>query len=154
MVFENAILFLRDALILRALNDTIKSGNSGRVVLVLKVLALYYRGCGRTKYAQEVLFLVHNLIHVWPAPLRYVVHLMLQANIDRSNSRIILNNWLVNPTGKSNAWVEVDLLQEHLNFWIKVSAKCMTLLCFPIFTCDYRQFTKHMGVMHRGNGSP
>ena len=32
-----------------------------------------------------------------------------------------MNNWLVNPTGKANSWVEVDLMQEHLNFWIKVS---------------------------------
>ncbi|KAF4610292.1 hypothetical protein D9613_010674 [Agrocybe pediades] len=32
---------------------------------------------------------------------------------------IILDNWLLNPTGKPNSWVEVDLVQEHLNFWIK-----------------------------------
>ncbi|KAF9778380.1 hypothetical protein BJ322DRAFT_983297, partial [Thelephora terrestris] len=32
----------------------------------------------------------------------------------------ILNNWLVNLTGKAGQWYEVDLLQEHLNFWIKV----------------------------------
>ncbi|KAF9562900.1 hypothetical protein CPC08DRAFT_633541 [Agrocybe pediades] len=38
---------------------------------------------------------------------------------------IILNNWLLNPTGKPNSWVEVDLVQEHLNYWIKVSInKC------------------------------
>lgn len=30
-----------------------------------------------------------------------------------------MDNWLVNPTGKANSWVEVDLLQEHLNYWIK-----------------------------------
>lgn len=36
------------------------------------------------------------------------------------NSDIILNNWLVNPTGNPNSWVPVDLLQEHMNFWIKV----------------------------------
>ena len=35
----------------------------------------------------------------------------------------MIKNWLVNPTGKENAFVPVDLLQEHLNFWIKVS--CM-----------------------------
>ncbi|KAI0732737.1 hypothetical protein C8Q72DRAFT_968443 [Fomitopsis betulina] len=107
MVFENAVLLLRDALILRLLTDCIKCGNSGRVLLVLKVLALYYRGCGWTKYAQEVLFLIHNFKHVWPEPLQ----------------RIVLKNWLVNPTGKANAWVEVDLLQEHLNFWIKTIYK-------------------------------
>ena len=32
----------------------------------------------------------------------------------------ILNNWLVNPSGKPCGWHELDLLQEHLNFWIKV----------------------------------
>lgn len=32
----------------------------------------------------------------------------------------MINNWLVNPTGQANAWVPVDLLQEHMNFWIKV----------------------------------
>ncbi|KAH9839457.1 uncharacterized protein C8Q71DRAFT_704175 [Rhodofomes roseus] len=79
-------------------------GVSGRIVLILKALALIYRGSGRTKYAQEVLFLIHNMTHIWPEELR----------------KIVLNNWLVNPTGKPNAWVEVDLMQEHENFWIKV----------------------------------
>lgn len=32
-----------------------------------------------------------------------------------------MNNWLVNPTSKANSWVEVDLMQKHLSFWIKVS---------------------------------
>ncbi|TFY60954.1 hypothetical protein EVJ58_g4806, partial [Rhodofomes roseus] len=106
-VLENAILFVRDALLMRLLTDCVKCGDSGRLLIVLKVLALYYRGCGRNNYAQEVLFLVHNIKNVWPEPLRDVV----------------LNNWLVNPTGKANAWVEVDLLQEHFNFWIKTIYK-------------------------------
>lgn len=70
MVFENACLFLCDALVFREFTDTIKAGDSGRVVMVLKVLALSYRGSGRSKYAQELLFLIHNLEHVWPKPLR------------------------------------------------------------------------------------
>ncbi|TFY51470.1 hypothetical protein EVJ58_g10547 [Rhodofomes roseus] len=106
-VLENAILFVRDALLMRLLTDCVKCGDLGRLLIVLKVLALYYRGCGRNNYAQEVLFLVHNIKNVWPEPLRDVV----------------LNNWLVNPTGKANAWVEVDLLQEHFNFWIKTIYK-------------------------------
>ncbi|EUC67760.1 hypothetical protein RSOL_547080 [Rhizoctonia solani AG-3 Rhs1AP] len=40
---------------------------------------------------------------VWPTPLR----------------DLILKNWLLNPTGKLNAWVPQDLVQEHSNFWIK-----------------------------------
>ncbi|KAH9911535.1 uncharacterized protein BXZ73DRAFT_93356 [Epithele typhae] len=103
MVYENAILFLRDALLLRGFDDAIRAGCSGRILRTLKVLAFAYRGLGRTKYAHEVLHLVHGLTTVWPEPLR----------------AIVLKNWLVNPTGMENAWVPVDLLQEHMNLMIK-----------------------------------
>ncbi|KAJ6521414.1 hypothetical protein B0H10DRAFT_2206174 [Mycena sp. CBHHK59/15] len=102
-IFENSCLLLRDALISREFTDSIKAGDSGRIVLVLKLLALSFRGNGRSKYAYEMLHLIHNLTHVWPKPIR----------------NIILNNWLVNPTGNPFSWVEVDLMQEHMNFWIK-----------------------------------
>ena len=29
-------------------------------------------------------------------------------------------NWLANLTGKANGFKEMDLLQEHQNFWAKV----------------------------------
>ncbi|KII85092.1 hypothetical protein PLICRDRAFT_116530 [Plicaturopsis crispa FD-325 SS-3] len=103
MVYENAVLFLRDALLSREFTDAIKCGDSGRVVLILKVWALGFRGSGRTKYAHEMLHLCHNIAHVWPKGIR----------------DIVFNNWLVNPSGRPNAWVEVDLMQEHMNFWIK-----------------------------------
>lgn len=69
-VLENAILYMRDGLVMREYNDAVKSGDSGRVVTVLKLWALAFRGSGRTKYAYEMLHLIHNLTHVWPAPLR------------------------------------------------------------------------------------
>ncbi|KAJ7800632.1 hypothetical protein B0H14DRAFT_3092571 [Mycena olivaceomarginata] len=99
----NASLLLRDALISREFTDAIKAGDSGRIVLVLKVFACSYRGNGRTKYAHEMLHLIHNLTKVWPVSIR----------------NIVLKNWLVNPTGNPFSWVEVDLMQEHMNFWIK-----------------------------------
>ncbi|KAJ7438067.1 hypothetical protein FB451DRAFT_1344455 [Mycena latifolia] len=102
-IYENACLFIRDALISKEFSDSIKAGDSGRIVLVVKLLALSFRGNGRSKYAYEMLHLIHNLTHVWPKPIR----------------AIILNNWLVNPTGNPFSWVEVDLMQEHMNFWIK-----------------------------------
>ena len=70
MVLENAVLFLRDSLMAREFCDAIKAGDSGRVLLSLKAFAFMYRGIGRTKYAYEMLHLVHNLTHVWPEPLR------------------------------------------------------------------------------------
>ncbi|KAF8196897.1 hypothetical protein K438DRAFT_1906287 [Mycena galopus ATCC 62051] len=103
MVLENAILFLRDALLTREFSDAIKIGDSGRVVLVLRAWTFCYRGSGRSKYAHEMLHLMHNLTCVWTRELRY----------------IILQNWLANPQGKFNCFVELDLVQEHLNFWIK-----------------------------------
>lgn len=71
MVFENAILFLRDGLILRELTDAIKAGDSGRVLITLKIMAFAFRGNGRAKYANEMLHFVHNATHVWPKCLRY-----------------------------------------------------------------------------------
>ncbi|KAK1216531.1 hypothetical protein PQX77_020826 [Marasmius sp. AFHP31] len=103
MVYENAILFLRDALLSREFSDAVKAGDSGRVILVLKQWAFSYRGNGRTKYAYEMLHLIHNITHVWPKPLR----------------DIVLNNWLLNLQGTEDSFVEVDLVQEHLNYWIK-----------------------------------
>ncbi|KAJ6469072.1 hypothetical protein C8R47DRAFT_1151103 [Mycena vitilis] len=103
MVFENGLLFLRDALLTREFTDAIKAGDSGRVVNILRLWAFSYRGSGRSKYAHEMLHLLHNLLCVWPPELRHV----------------ILQNWLLNPTGKANCFVEIDLVQEHLNFWIK-----------------------------------
>ncbi|KAF9568626.1 hypothetical protein CPC08DRAFT_624950 [Agrocybe pediades] len=107
MIFENAILFLRDALISREFTDAVKAGDSGRVVLILKIWALGFRGNGRTKYAHEMLHIIHHLTNILTPEIR----------------TIILNNWLVNPTGNPNSWVEVDLLQEHLNYWIKTFYK-------------------------------
>ncbi|KAF5361520.1 hypothetical protein D9758_006132 [Tetrapyrgos nigripes] len=107
MVFENAILFLRDALISREFTDAVKAGDSGRILLILKIWAFSFRGNGRTKYAYEMFRLVHNLTSVWPEEVR----------------NIILNNWLINTTGKENSFLEVGPMQEHLNFWIKVIYK-------------------------------
>ncbi|KAJ7727279.1 hypothetical protein DFH07DRAFT_757734 [Mycena maculata] len=103
MVFENTILFVRDALLTREFADTIKAGDSGRVILILKLFAFTYRGNGRSKYAHEMLHVLHNIVNVWSDGLRHT----------------ILHNWLLCPTNKANAFVEVDLVQEHLNLWIK-----------------------------------
>ncbi|KAJ7869605.1 hypothetical protein B0H14DRAFT_2727177 [Mycena olivaceomarginata] len=103
MVFENAILFLRDALLTGEFADAVKRGDSGRIVIILRLWAFAYRGNGRTKYAHEMLHVLHNLICVWTNELR----------------GIVLQNWLANPQGKFNSFVEIDLVQEHLNFWIK-----------------------------------
>ncbi|KAF8205369.1 hypothetical protein K438DRAFT_1918070 [Mycena galopus ATCC 62051] len=107
MVLENAILFMRDALLTREFADAIKIGDSGRVVLVLWAWTFCYRGSRQSKYAHEMLHLMHNLT------------VYLERGCLQPNRYIILQNWLANPQGKFNCFVELDLVQEHLNFWIK-----------------------------------
>jgi hypothetical protein len=36
-------------------------------------------------------------------------------------------NWLVNMTGRPGGFKELDLLQEHMNFWAKVCFACLTM---------------------------
>jgi hypothetical protein len=60
MVFENGVLFLRDALISREFTDAVKAGDSGRILLVVKIWALSFRGNGRPNYAHEMLILSNN----------------------------------------------------------------------------------------------
>ncbi|KAI0719033.1 hypothetical protein C8Q72DRAFT_878316 [Fomitopsis betulina] len=142
MVFVNTVLFMRDALLLRLLTDVIKCGNSGRLVLLLKPLALFYRGTGHSNYMQELLYLLHNLTNVWPEPLR----------------RTIMNNWLVNPTSKANSWVEVDLMQKHLSIWIKTVYKAhgsnqswewlaMISLCIDVLRCLASHINISLGAL-------
>ncbi|KAF6744344.1 hypothetical protein DFP72DRAFT_1177189 [Ephemerocybe angulata] len=38
-----------------------------------------------------------------------------------------LRNWLVNLTGRKNGFKEIDMLQEHHNFWLKVRQMTWTL---------------------------
>jgi hypothetical protein len=35
----------------------------------------------------------------------------------------IFQNWLVNPHGKPGQWIEMDLMQEHFNFWLEDMAQ-------------------------------
>jgi len=46
----------------------------------------------------------------------FVNSLVLSIMLERSMLQLTLN-----PTGHPNSWVEIDLMQEHLNYWIKVS---------------------------------
>ncbi|THU83026.1 hypothetical protein K435DRAFT_931891 [Dendrothele bispora CBS 962.96] len=59
------------------------------------------------KYAYEMLHLIHCITTVWPEEIR----------------KLVMQNWLVNTTGRANGFLEVDLMQEHLNYWIKVIYK-------------------------------
>ncbi|QRV94684.1 hypothetical protein RhiJN_22702 [Ceratobasidium sp. AG-Ba] len=117
-ILRNSILFIRDALLFRCFVTSVKCGNMAMIELILKIWTISFRGSGRSQYAGELLRLRHNLTHAWPKPLRYV-----KPRIKTVRISLILSNMLVNMTGKKNGWKEVDLLQEHMNYWIKVIYK-------------------------------
>ncbi|KAJ6612996.1 hypothetical protein B0H10DRAFT_1806360 [Mycena sp. CBHHK59/15] len=101
---ENTVLCNHDMLLLLIFTTSIKSGDVGMVINILAHRMVMFRGMGSMpKYADALFELINNLKR-WPAPLR----------------EAYLNNWLVNLSGKIRAFKEVDLLQEHQNFWAKV----------------------------------
>ena len=56
----------------------------------------------------------------------------------------ILNNYLVNPSGLEGHWHELDLLQEHFNFWLK------RLFNTKSFDFDSRFLREVVGLNLRG----
>jgi hypothetical protein len=53
----------------REFANAVKAGDLGRIVTILKIFALSLWGSGRSKYAHEMLHLIHNLTHAWPKGL-------------------------------------------------------------------------------------
>ncbi|PPQ92472.1 LOW QUALITY PROTEIN: hypothetical protein CVT25_010438 [Psilocybe cyanescens] len=100
---ENIILFNCDALHLQQLKYAIKRGDVGAVLDLITHIMLAFWGTGQTpKYADALFHIVVNLKQMHPK-LRHAW----------------LFNWLANLSGKPNGFKEMDLLQEHQNFWLK-----------------------------------
>ncbi|PBK71025.1 hypothetical protein ARMSODRAFT_987944 [Armillaria solidipes] len=104
VLLENIILFNQDALILLTLRHAIKRGDVGLMLTVLTHWMLMFHGCGKMpKYAEAMFHLVNDL-----------------QTMDQRLCHAYMMNWLANLTGKRNSFKEMDLLQEHQNFWLKV----------------------------------
>ncbi|KAK6966697.1 hypothetical protein R3P38DRAFT_3466289, partial [Favolaschia claudopus] len=78
-------------------------GDIGRVFEVIKVLRFSFWGAHSTNYGNELLELACNFLYEFSDDLKLAVW----------------NNYLANPSGLLGHWLELDLLQEHFNFWIK-----------------------------------
>ncbi|KAJ7752331.1 hypothetical protein B0H16DRAFT_794813 [Mycena metata] len=101
---ENVILLNRDALFYIEFVFAIKKGDIGRVVNVLRVWMVMMRS-NKTmpKYADAIFETLARIDRYDPVLKRFFLH-----------------NWLVNLTGRPYSSKEVDLLQEHQNFWAKI----------------------------------
>ncbi|KAI5822143.1 hypothetical protein K523DRAFT_257456 [Schizophyllum commune Tattone D] len=83
--------------------DGISQGDMGHVFCALDFLTFSFWGAGATNYANEMLEMACNFICEFPPELRVA----------------IMNNYVVNPTGRPGHFQELDFLQEHFNKEIK-----------------------------------
>ena len=59
------------------------------------------------------LFMINMLVRLW---LGNYGGNARQCTGDKVTGSSVLNNWLLNSTGHPNSWVEIDLMQENLNY--------------------------------------
>ncbi|KAH9911456.1 uncharacterized protein B0H18DRAFT_1128681 [Fomitopsis serialis] len=78
-------------------------GDIGRVEDCFMPSVFIFKGCGKHKYATQMVRFVHDLHFVYPAKLRQVIRM----------------NILCNPTGKKNHFRAIDWWVEHNNLYIK-----------------------------------
>lgn len=120
---ENAILFNHDGLFYIELVHAVRTGDIGRVVNVLKMWMIMMRTKKTMPKYADAIFKTLGCVTTYPEKLRYgshtSIHIIVQ-NTYYQHRKFFLHNWLVNVTGQPNCFKEVDLLQEHQNFWAKV----------------------------------
>ncbi|KAJ7715034.1 hypothetical protein DFH07DRAFT_974297 [Mycena maculata] len=101
---ENVVLLNRDALYYIKFVSAIKKGDIGRVINVLQVWMVMMRTPKTMpKYADAIFETLRRIDRYDPVLKKFFLH-----------------NWLVNLTGRPYSFKEVDLLQEHQNFWAKI----------------------------------
>ncbi|KAL1698671.1 hypothetical protein EV121DRAFT_217780 [Schizophyllum commune] len=102
-VLANNSNFLRMVLWYLELCYAAAEGDVGRIFEIIKFLRFSFWGAGCNNYGNELLELACNFLAEFPEDLK----------------KIIFETYLVNPSGRRGHWFELDLLQEHFNFWLK-----------------------------------
>jgi hypothetical protein len=99
VIYENACLFMQQALIYKDFHDALRGGHSGRMEQGFKMAMVLFAGCGKSNYYQEVMEQQLDRLAVWTPE---------QAYLD-------LNNCVVNLSGRENAFMARDQYNEHIN---------------------------------------
>ncbi|KAF8810192.1 hypothetical protein BYT27DRAFT_7011859, partial [Phlegmacium glaucopus] len=99
----NSILFIRNAIWWREVCTAVAEGDSGRVWEIMKVWLVTFAGSGNPYYCQFLMELFCNFKWKWS-------DLLIDA---------IQKNWVVNLKGQQGHFIEMDLMQEHFNFWLE-----------------------------------
>ncbi|KAJ7230881.1 hypothetical protein C8J57DRAFT_1730455 [Mycena rebaudengoi] len=97
VILSNAILRLRDCLLHFEFQYAVADGDIGRAMNVMAFWTFTFPGCGKNKYANELLEVACNF--------QYEYSLELQ--------NVVLDNWLCSLTGFRGSCFPMDQLQEH-----------------------------------------
>ncbi|RXW17874.1 hypothetical protein EST38_g7988 [Candolleomyces aberdarensis] len=99
----NTILFLRDAIWWREVCLAVAEGDTGRVLEMFKIWIFTFAGSKNPLYSSFLLEIYCNFKYEFSEKLR----------------EAILMYWVVNLSGLPGCFIELDLLQEHFNFWLE-----------------------------------
>ncbi|KAI0040471.1 hypothetical protein FA95DRAFT_1502810 [Auriscalpium vulgare] len=102
-VLANEILLKRDGIWFMEACRAVACGEIGCYWEVLKVWIFTFSGAGNSKYTTYLTEMYCKIECEFPPATRVAV----------------FNNWLVNLTGKPGCFLEMDLMQEHFNFWLE-----------------------------------
>ncbi|KAF6745112.1 hypothetical protein DFP72DRAFT_824802 [Ephemerocybe angulata] len=99
----NSTLFMRDAIWWREVCLAVAEGDTGRVLEMLKVWIFTFAGGGNPLYSTFLLEVYCNFKWEFSAEMKHA----------------LMFYWLVNLSGIPGFYIELDLLQEHFNFWLE-----------------------------------
>ncbi|KAK7026542.1 hypothetical protein R3P38DRAFT_2527715 [Favolaschia claudopus] len=97
MVLANTILRLRDSMLHYEFQHAISDGDIGRAMNVMAVWTFTFPGCGKNKYANELLEVACNFQYEYSTDLQ----------------KATLNNWLCTFTEERGGCFPMDQMQEH-----------------------------------------
>ncbi|TFK20425.1 hypothetical protein FA15DRAFT_599731 [Coprinopsis marcescibilis] len=99
----NGALFMRDAIWWREVCLAVAEGDTGRVLEMFKLWIFTFSGSGNPLYSSYLLEIYCNFKWEFSPALK----------------EALLMYWLVNLSGLPGCFIELDLMQEHFNFWLE-----------------------------------
>lgn len=96
--YENAILFMQQAMVIRIFLYACRIGDSGVVVDCISVFAAWFQATGKYNYARETIHLKACLTKLWTVEFR----------------EFWLDTCLINPSGKREGWMPCDFFGEYV----------------------------------------
>ncbi|THH07257.1 hypothetical protein EW146_g9376 [Bondarzewia mesenterica] len=106
-LLANCMMLMRNGIWFLEYCKAIALGDIGRTWEVIKLLIFTFVGAGNTNYTTYLVEMYCNITYDYPEVTR----------------EALFNNWLVNLQGQPGHFLELDLMQEHFNFWLEELAQ-------------------------------